>query len=234
MNNIGQRLLNEIDLKFNDRAHHFPKLIDNPSDYLTWEDVEFCINTTSLFEVDIINHDSQKVEIDRRLTAWIRHKYVQCSKQLAQHINHGHTFVVKGYDYYKKNNQELLRIFEECFQVDCALHAFGGKDGSKSFNAHEDYPCNFIVQVEGETEWKVFKNRRSGLLLTGEYGSPVDESKLEVDLHVTLTPGDAIYIPNRAYHCAYPQGKRLSLSIPCWPRQGVDPQSPDRNYYRIT
>ena len=69
MNNIGQRLLNEIDLKFNDRAHHFPKLLDNPSDHLTWEDVEFCINTTSLFEVEIINHDNQKVEIDRRLTA---------------------------------------------------------------------------------------------------------------------------------------------------------------------
>ena len=61
------------------------------------------------------------------------------------------------------------------------------------------------------------------------------DEDLELAIEVELQPGDALYIPSRMYHKAMPDGKRLSMSIPCWNRFATDPldNQADRNYYRI-
>jgi hypothetical protein len=234
MNDIGQRLLNEANFLYEDKAYFFPQLVPDPGDFfLTWNDVEICANNPTLFEFELIDHDNNKVEINRYTRAWIHHKQVQDHRQIVEHINHGHTFIIMNYAFYSRWTQELMKTFESIFAVDCAIHVYGGKEGAKSFNIHDDYPSNFIIQVEGETEWKIYKNRISNMLQTGTAQDTIREDNLEVDLHVTLKPGDALYIPSRAYHCAFPTGKRLSMSIPCWTRMPNSNQTSDRNYYPI-
>lgn len=233
MNDIGQRLVNEANFLWEDRAYHFPKLLANPLQFLTWGDVEYCANNPAFYEFEMIDHENNKVNIDRHVRSWVYDKTVQDSRQLVSHINHGHTFIIMNYGFHSRETQELLKTFESIFAVDCAIHVYGGKEGSKSFNIHDDYPSNFIIQVEGETEWKIYKNRISSMLQTGFLQDQIREENLEVDLHVTLQPGDALYIPSRAYHCAFPTGERLSMSIPCWTRMPNSTQTSDRNYYPI-
>lgn len=233
MHDIGQRLLNEANFIYEDKAYYFPQLIKDPSQFLTWEDVEICLNNPALFEFELIDHASNKINIDRYVRAWIPNKKVQDSCQMINHVNHGHTVIIMNYGYYSRKTQELLNVFERIFDIDAAIHVYGGLQGSKSFKIHDDYPSNFIIQVEGTTEWKIFKNRISSLYKTGTQQHILREDLLEVDVEVVLQPGDALYIPSRAYHCAYPTEKRLSMSIPCWPKMPGSNQSADRNYYRL-
>jgi hypothetical protein len=233
MNDIGQRLLNEANFIYEDRGYYFSQLIKNPSEFLTWEDVEICLNNPAFYEFEFIDHNSNKIQIDRYIRAWIYNKKVQDSCQMVNHINHGHTMIIMNYGYHNRKTQELLNTFERIFDVDAAIHVYGGLQGSKSFNIHDDYPCNFIVQVEGTTKWKIYKNRISSLYKTGTQQQFISEDKLEIDIEVELSPGDALYIPARAYHCAFPTEKRLSMSIPCWPRMPGSNQTPDRNYYKV-
>ena len=69
----------------------------------------------------------------------------------------------------------------------------------------------------------------------GTMNNRLRDDELDVAIDVELSPGDALYIPSRMYHCAYPTGKRLSMSIPCWNRFPTDPEENriDRNMYRI-
>ena len=204
---FGQRLL-EPKFHYEDHAYYFPNLVENPSEYLTWMDVENCVNNASLYEFNMIRSDGSEVDS------------AQNSRQIANHINSGGTFVINNYGFGNRKTQKLLKEFEEIFpSVDCDVHVYGSIKESKSFNIHEDFPPNFIIQVEGETKWKVYKNRASSLLDIGFAKNIINEQDLEIDLEVVLKPGDVIYIPSRAYHCAFPDSGRLSMSILCWPEQ---------------
>lgn len=233
MHNIGQRLLNEANFIYQDRAYHFENLIPNPEQFLTWKDVEYCLNNPAFYEFELIDHNSNKVDIKRNVTSWIREKLVQDSHQMINQVNHGHTVIIMNYGFHSRKTQELLKVFENIFDVDTAIHVYGGLVGSKSFNIHDDYPCNFIIQVDGSTEWKVYKNRISSLYKTGTDQHTIKEEILDIDLNVILNPGDALYIPARAYHCAFPTSKRLSMSIPCWPRMPGSNQTTNRNFYKL-
>jgi len=233
MIDIQQRLLKETNFIFEDRGYYFPKLIQNPSDFLTWQDVEYCLNNPAFYEFELIDHESNKVNIDRYVRSWIPDKRVQDSRQMVAQVNHGHTVIIMNYGYHSRQTQKLLSLFEQMFDIDAAIHVYAGLSGSKSFHIHDDYPCNFIIQVEGQTDWKIYKNRISSLYKTGTQQHILKDELLEVDIEVTLEPGDALYIPSRAYHCAFPKDRRLSMSIPCWPRMPGSNQTPDRNYYKV-
>ena len=70
---------------------------------------------------------------------------------------------------------------------------------------------------------------------TGRMNGRLNEDMLDVAIDVVLKPGDALYIPARTFHVAYPTSRRLSMSIPCWNK--ISTESPtlavDRTYYPI-
>ena len=229
---VARRVKDE-NLFIKDRAIHFSNLLDNPSQLLSWDKVEDCINNTVFYEFEIID-GGEKAYISRQERAWVSNKEVQSSKEIARYISDGKTFIITNYGYHSRETQELLKVFESEFDVDCAMHAYGGIKGSKSFNIHNDFPPVFVFQIDGQTNWKVFKNRVSDLYLPSSYGQEtISDEDLELDLEVLLKPGDALYIPSRCYHCASPDGRRLSISIPCWTKALNLNRSADRYYYHI-
>jgi len=236
MNDIGQRILNETNLAIDDKPHFFKDLLKTPADLLTWNDVELCLNRPELYQFELIdNRTSSKIEIPEHTKAWIWNRKVQDKEFIFQKIHQGYGLVITNYGFYSENTNHLLTIFEKMFSVNAAIHVYAGLEGASSFPIHDDYPANFIIQVEGETRWKVFKNRISYLHRTGSMNNIVTEDDLEVAIDVTLQPGDALYIPSRTFHVAYPTAKRLSMSIPCWNKFSTEAQTTmiDRNYYRI-
>jgi len=236
MYKIGQKILSSVDLENDDQPCYFENFIENPSQFITWKDIETCMNNPNFYEFEIIDHNNQKVDIPQHPKVWNYHRSVQDKRFLFDQVNHGHSLVITNYGFHNQKTNELLNIFEQMFDVHAAIHVYAGLQGSKSFTIHDDYPVNFIIQVEGETRWRVFENRISYLYKTGRMNGIVDESKLRTAIDVVLKPGDGLYIPARAYHVAEPSERRISLSIPCWNRLATDPpgSTTDRNFYRIS
>ena len=231
---ISQRIIKETDLLTHDIPHHWEKLISDVSVYCTWKDIEWTMNNTAQYQFEIINPNGIKVDVPSYNKQWNKYN-VQDKKFLFDKLHQGYGLINLDYGFYSKNTMELLKIFESMYSVHCAIHVYYGLQNAKSFNIHEDIPSNFIIQVEGETRWKIFNNRITSMHPTGLLLNNLKEKDLELQLDVILKPGDALYIPSRMYHCAYPEGKRLSMSIPCWQKMPTENYnfSIDRNYYSI-
>jgi len=232
---LGTVIMNQSNLLVEDKPYIFEGLIRNPQEIATWNDIENCLNNPALYEFEMIDQNSNKIQIPSYKKAWIYNKLVQDKQFLFDKFNNGATLIIMNYGFYNNMINHLLGTLENLFDIHASAHVYCGLEDTKSFTIHDDYPANFIFQIEGETKWQLFKNRISYLYQTGTMNGKLKKEDLELELEVNLKPGDAIYIPSRAYHCAYPKGKRISVSVPCWNRLPSDEPNTqiDRNIYNI-
>lgn len=170
-----------------------PKLAD-------WKSVEYCLNFPVHYTTEvIIPNTGEKVchGIDKKRT-------IDMVK--------GATFIVSGYGFHGKLQNDICHVIEKTNDVTCDMHLYGGlkKNTYNSFGMHKDTSANFICQMDGETPWKVYDNNGNILIDT------------------ILKPMDVLYIPLGMIHCAEPTGKRLSVSIAMWEKKTID-----RNYYEV-
>ena len=223
-----ESIFHETDFLYNDSAKLFKQKIKNPSKYIKWSDIEYCINRPEIFELELIDKFGRKLQIPKYNKAWT-HFPIYEKSFIANHVNLGYSLVILNYASYSHETYDLVNTFENNFDVNAAIHVYCGLENSNSFNIHTDYPSNFILQVEGRTLWKIFENKHSSLL------SPrfdIEDKNLKIDIEVILEPGDVLYIPSNTYHCAYPSEKRISISVPCWNRVSSFGKI-DRNYYKL-
>lgn len=165
-----------------------------------WEDVEKCVNNPMHYMTEIIHPNSgEKIQFDDK-------------KSSIDAINQGCTFIISGYSFYNSEVNELAKQIEDALNLRCDMHLYGGtkKNIHNSFGIHKDTSANFICQIDGVTNWKVY-----------------DDDK-NIILDTNLTRGDILYIPFDKFHCAEPFGKRLSMSIALWNHPKID-----RNYYKL-
>ena len=218
-------------IKDSDKVVVFKKLFSNP-DFILWQDVEYAINSGK-YHVEILDNKN-KVSVAESRYFWHSHPN-QDKESLFNLINDGKTFVIHQFSLFNEKIAGLAADIEHVFPVQCDVHVYGGIGYSGSFNPHVDIPSNFIIQLDGVTKWKVYKNYATDLLLQEEINTFFDPEHLEVDHEIDLEPGDMIYIPARRFHAAFPEGNRLSLSIPCRSIKYNTEQSIhlNRNFYKI-
>jgi len=236
MNNFFENFKKQSNLFLNDNPLYLKNIFPTPEKYLSWHDVEQCLNYPELFDFEVIDpHTNSKIEIPSYRKTWVWSKLVQDKSFIFDKINNGFGLVILNYGSYNDITNQLLKYFEQEFYVNAAIHVYCNIKENGSFFIHEDYPSNFIIQVEGTTPWKVYNNRLSNLYPTGIMNNFIKEKDLSVALDVVLEPGDVLYIPSRMYHYAKPCNKRLSMSIPCWNKYKTDPEhfSIDRERYKL-
>jgi len=210
----------------------YEKDVITPNELLTWKDVENVINFNLGF-VDIIDNNSNKIDIPALNYFWSS-RIIQSKKSIFSLINSGNCFSITQCFYLNENINYLLSLIESKFDVICDAHLYGGLDTSaNSFRPHIDIPSNFIIQIDGETHWKIYKNIASDMFPQEQINS-MRVSNLELDYEVVLSPGDCIYIPPRRFHEAIPLGKRLSVSIPAASRKYSNALPVDRCLYEFT
>tara|TARA_B100001989_G_scaffold249329_1_gene224422 strand:- start:591 stop:1265 length:675 start_codon:yes stop_codon:yes gene_type:complete len=218
------------DWEVDDTPQYFSNAIEEVYEWCSWKDVEVCINNPQFYELEFIDK-GEKLQMPLSPRVWS-----------APHINKkdcyklfedGVGMIINNFQFVSKKKQMILGELERQFSVDAGMHVYCGLEEHGSFNIHEDYAHNFIIQIEGETDWTVYNNRAS--YLVPKYDGKIDESKLDVAIDVTMKSGDVLYIPARTYHRAMPKGKRLSLSIPMASIMYETPMvGEDRNWYEIT
>ena len=212
-----------------DGAVFISRFLENPTDYLSWKDVEKCLNRDDVFW-ELITEGGNKANIPMYKPNW---SPVPCQdkKTIHDHIQDKKSFIITGYSKVNRNVTKLCSEIERSCDVNAGVHVYGSRSGSPSFKTHCDNFSNFIIQTVGCTYWQVYKNRHTSLIQTRN-DKPLNYDILEIDWEGVLTPGDLLYIPNRAYHQARPDEARLSISIPCAPSV-IDSNFYDRRYYQI-
>ena len=197
------------DWEIDDTPQYFPNVIEEVYDWCSWKDVEQCINNPQFYELEFIkNGEKLNLPVSPRIWSQPHIHKEDCYKLFQDECG----MIINNFQFISKKKCELLAGIERQFTVDAAMHVYCGIGGHGSFNIHEDYAHNFIIQVEGETEWTVYNNKAS--YLVPKYEGTIDEKKLDVAIDVTMKAGDVLYIPARTYHRAKPKGQRLSVSIP--------------------
>ena len=232
MKNLMLPFLNPESFYTNDTPRIFRDCLKDPSQYVTWSDVEKCMNNPWHFRCCLLNHDGRRLELTQRFEVWYENQF-PLKEELFQGIDEGLTFTIEQYGHANPAVDNLLENLEARYDCNCDAHIFGNaKPNGVSFGAHWDIPPNLICQIEGTTRWQVFKNRCSSMIRMTDnpYLPDKHDEVLDVAIDDTLNPGDVLYIPSRTYHKPHPGDKRLSMSIPMsFPR---DTDS-DRRQYAI-
>ena len=226
---ILQRL--DKDWSIDDTPQYWQGIIPDPEYYATYEDVEYCLNNPQSFDIQFIDRiTSTFVNIPQYERCWSRPHMEQ--RDVVGCWNNGHNVIINNFDLIDKKRQQIMRSVEETFpSIKASMHVYGGVRDCKSFKIHEDLANNFIIQVDGETHWRVYHNRASNIhSQTPEWSLKHDDLDCAID--VTMKAGDMLYIPARCYHHAQPEGRRLSVSIPM--QHGLPHLKPrDRHWYEI-
>ena len=234
ISSIINKLKSCRDWTLNDTPYLWRAIVDDPSVFVTWEEVEECLNNPQFYDLQFLDHSGRTVPIPAYRRPW-GHEFTPEVKDVIDQFNHGHTVIINNFEY-MRGKQELLNWVETYFaNIRAAFHVYCGTETSRSFNIHEDDAHNFIVQIDGETQWTVYNHRKSELV-SNHPPDIIHHDDLEVLIDTTLLPGDILYIPKHYYHRAQPRGKRLSLSIPmvCPEFAGPEMKYQDRKYYEIT
>tara|TARA_B100001059_G_scaffold234351_1_gene276682 strand:- start:12204 stop:12899 length:696 start_codon:yes stop_codon:yes gene_type:complete len=219
------------DWSTDDSPHYWQGVVRDPECYATYKDVEYCLNNPQFFDVQFIDRISNTfIPLPTHERCWSRPHMEQ--RDIIECWHHGHNVIINNFDQIDRQRQQIMHGIEEAFpQIRASMHIYAGLKDCKSFKIHEDYANNFIVQVDGETHWRVYNNRASNIVgQIHEWSLTHDDLDCAID--VTMKPGDVLYIPARCYHHAQPSGKRLSVSIPM--QHGYPHLKPrDRHWYEI-
>ncbi len=208
--------LNEKYYLCGDRPLHFKGVMTEPHMYASWVDVQHCLNNPWSYNIEILDENNKKMPLATVPEQWHKSWHIE-KREIFDLVNNGHTFVIGKYGHHNRYIEDLLQNIENKFDVNCDVHLYGGLSAfSKSFKIHWDQPANYIIQLYGETRWRVFNERCSTLINYTGFPHNPEEEDVTPALDVILEVGDLIYIPSRCYHCASPSDKRLSMSIPLW------------------
>jgi ribosomal protein L16 Arg81 hydroxylase len=216
------------DLRLKEEPLFLKQWVENVSELITWKDIEICMNNPILYNLELIDPNNVKLPYDKQFLAREKHF-------LFDSFHNHHGMVITEYGNYNEKTKALLNHFEETFDVDAAIHVYCGLSSkATSFKIHCDAPNNFIIQVEGKCHWKIYNERMSNLIdFSVSHPRHIEEKDLTIAIDEVLSPGDGVLIPPRQYHVALPIDRRISLSIPCWPRSRDSSTRFDRKTYRI-
>lgn len=226
---IQKVYLNKHDMVVGDRPTLFRDAIKNPSELVSWDDVQHCLNNPWWYNIEILDINNLKVPLPTVPEQW-HDKLVPEKAEIFDLVNNNHTFVIGKYGHHNRAIEDLLDSIEAQYNVNCDAHIYGALGGASSFKIHWDQPANLIIQIEGETYWTVYEERCSTLIKYTGFPYNPESDEVTPAINHKMTAGDMLYIPSRCYHRAIPSSKRLSLSIPMW----HDPEyQSDRKEYSL-
>ena len=192
-----------------------------PLDMFTWKDVTKLMNAYYYNNIALIKN-GEKIPLPLVENTW-HHPYLS-NKDLYDSVTNGAGIVLHGLSNYNKSINAFSKALENAFHEPVDVHCYCSlEDGKESFSIHSDRTTNFIMQLDGTSDWTVYND------CSIEPDNLEIDDNLTIDINVKLAPGDVLYIPSKKYHVCKPETKRLSLSFALWPGGLIEPNR--REYY---
>lgn len=178
---------------------------------ISWKEIENYLNNPYFYgkqQIFIIDNE-KTIPLEEKIYPWSNVPRFS-SGEIFGHINSGKAFYCANFNKINNACNSLsAEVYENLPNINLDFHVYGGlKKSAESFAIHRDYSNNIILQIEGESHWKVY-NADSSI----EERTLRSDERLELLIDYTLKPGDLLYIPSENYHKCNPLSKRLSISI---------------------
>ena len=111
-----------------DGAVFISRFLENPTDYLSWKDVENCLNRDDVFW-ELITDGGNKANIPMYKPYW---SPVPCQdkKTIHDHIQDKKSFIITGYSKVNRNVTKLCSEIERSCDVNAGVHVYGSRGGS--------------------------------------------------------------------------------------------------------
>ena len=179
---------------------------------LSWNELAYLINIRPLMTKERVKLlDPQKREFKWKCTGW--HRNPDCyPPSLIRLLLDEMVIYFTDMSRATERLNDFARAVEEEYQrhTDAHIYVCRNPEIDHPFAAHFDLSHNIIVQCEGKTNFKVWKEVEDH---TVEKQVKLD-MKEEPILDVIMEPGDAIWIPRYYPHQAISLTPRLSVSFP--------------------
>lgn len=183
---------------------HIKNVID--FNFLTWEDVSDYFIPITIRNVELIGPEG-KIKIPKK-------GIYQDKDYILNRIAQKHSFCISKLINCNALTFKLFETFCDAYPENSVnFHLYGGLEAtSNHFPAHNDLANNFIIHLDGQCEWTIYKEQAT--FDEALHYQRIDERKLSIEYQAIVNPGDILYIPSGKYHKCVPLGKRLSLSVP--------------------
>ena len=183
----------------------------DPQSIISWKEVENYLNNPYFYgkhQIFIIEDEIVK-PLEEKIYPWSDVSRFS-SREIFEYINSGKAFYCSNFNKFNnKCNSLSAEVYENIPDINLDFHLYGGlKKSAESFSIHRDTANNIILQIDGESHWKVY-NADSSI----EERNLSSDDRLQLLIDYTLKPGDLLYIPTGNYHKCCPLSKRLSISI---------------------
>lgn len=184
----------------------------DPSNLIYWNEIENYFNNPYLYDKDmvyIIDEYGSIETLQEKIYPWSSTSRLS-AKEIFDNINGGKSFYCANFNKFNERCNTLSsEVYQNIQNINLDFHVYGGmKSSSESFSIHRDYANNIILQIDGESHWRVY-NADSSI----QERNLCSDEKLQLLIDYTLKPGDLLYIPMGNYHKCKPLSKRLSISI---------------------
>lgn len=124
----------------------------------------------------------------------------------------GATIIVSSAHHQFPSLADLCRRFSQQSQMMCQANAYLSPGGNQGFNAHYDTHDVFVLQIQGEKEFRFYQSDIE-LPFTNDVFEPDEVPEVSQHDAVTLSAGDTLYIPRGVVHDARASGSDSSLHI---------------------
>ena len=175
----------------------------------SWTELESLINIRPLTNIDRFHTTGNTENLKWQPSAWLSDVKSIPANCIIPVIEQGVCWISDMSRANKKINTLCNHIEKETGgEVDAHIYfdLFKNKKGT-SLNKHWDKADNIIIQVEGQTNFKVWN------IECNEGPSKIHTEEKPI-MDVIMSSGDAIFIPKHIVHQATSLSKRLSISIP--------------------
>ena len=215
-------------LKLNLINKNKPSFLNNFSEILfSWEELEHLLNLRPFVNSKrfafSMQPGSPRVHYNWKHEAWLTDVNSWPPTMIDEVIN---KYVVHLPDSSRANQKinNVCQQLEKKFNCPADAHIYfsvKGKDELPGFEEHFDRPSNLIIQVHGETRFKIWNKTTDESLLYSRDDFKIwkkhrDENLKDVKpvIDKVMKPGDAVWVPPFYWHRADSLTKRLSISFP--------------------
>lgn len=119
----------------------------------------------------------------------------------------GSTVVLSGLEQTWEPLALFSRALESSLNHPIAMAVYLSPPNFHGINPHYDTQENFLLQVEGSKQWKVYKPLQELPPVEGSYAPVARERLSEPICEAVLEPGDVLYIPRGFVHEGMAEGK---------------------------
>lgn len=141
-----------------------------------------------------------------------------------QHHRLGHTLVLRYAELSHSKLKFLADDFSKSFHTPVDIQLYCTPENNNAFGWHYDIEEVFVIQTKGSKEYTIRPNTVAPnpvmAFIPKDMG--YEKEKTNIELKVTLEPGDMLYIPSGWWHIAKTKKESMHISVGLMPSSALD------------